>query len=351
MNKNIYRILFYVILFLITYLFYIFPFETLNKLLLNHSQSLQYSLINTLIFYILILYYLRSHNTFKPLKIFVYEGLGIGFISFMTLSICVIFNSILQINTFFLGIISLILIILIYLFGSYNARTISIKEIDIKSSNITKNHQILFISDVHLGTNNKKHLVKIMKKINKVKFDFLLIGGDLIDSSSFNLKDLNIIKEINKPIYFVSGNHEYYLKGYQNKIGQLSSFNIKHLKNARIEIDGINLIGIDDNQTESSKIHCANKLHDNNLFNLFVCHKPDIWQKLNCKNYLMLSGHTHNGQIFPFNFIVKLKFKYIYGLYNKNNSNLYVSSGVACWGPKVRLGSKNEIVHLKLEKI
>ena len=65
----------------------------------------------------------------------------------------------------------------------------------------------------------------------------------------------------------------------------------------------------------------------------------------------MLSGHTHNGQIFPFNFIVKLKFKFIYGLYSMNNSNLYVSSGVACWGPKIRLGSKNEIIHLKLGKI
>ena len=237
------------------------------------------------------------------------------------------------------------------MYGSYNARTINIKEIDIKSSSIKKNHQILFISDVHLGTNNKKHLVKIIKKINKLNFDFLVIGGDLIDSSSFDFKYLNFLNEIDKPIYFVSGNHEYYLKDYQNKINQLASFNIKHLKNTKIHIEDINLIGIDDNQTEKSKIDFANKLCDDNLLNLVVCHKPDIWQKLNCKNHLMLSGHTHNGQIFPFNFVVKLKFKFIYGLYSMNNSNLYVSSGAACWGPKIRLGSKNEIIHLKLGKI
>ena len=269
----------------------------------------------------------------------------------MVVSICVSFNYILQFNTFFIGIISLILIILIYLFGSYNARTINIKKIDIKSPNLLKNYQVLFISDVHLGSNNTNHLVKIIKKIKKINFDFLLIGGDLIDSSSFNFKDLNILNEINKPIYFVSGNHEYYLKDFQNKMSQLSSFNIKHLKNTKIQIENINLIGIDDNQTEKSKIDFANKLCDDNLFNLVVCHKPDIWQKLNCKNYLMLSGHTHNGQIFPFNFVVKLKFKFIYGLYSMNNSNLYVSSGAACWGPKIRLGSKNEIIHLKLGKI
>ena len=150
MNKNIYRFLFYFILFIITYLFYIFPFERLNELLFNQTQSFQYSLINTIIFYILILYYLRSNNSFKPLKFFVYEGLGIGFISFMVVSICVSFNYILQFNTFFIGIISLILIILIYLFGSHNARTINIKKIDIKSPNLLKNYQVLFISDVHL---------------------------------------------------------------------------------------------------------------------------------------------------------------------------------------------------------
>ena len=64
----------------------------------------------------------------------------------------------------------------------------------------------------------------------------------------------------------------------------------------------------------------------------------------------MLSGHTHNGQIFPFNFIVKLKFKYIYGLYKNNFSKLYVSSGSGCWGPRLRLGSSNEIVNIRLKK-
>ena len=60
----------------------------------------------------------------------------------------------------------------------------------------------------------------------------------------------------------------------------------------------------------------------------------------------MLSGHTHNGQIFPFNLLVKLQFKYIYGLYKDGTSNFYVSSGIGCWGPKMRIGSNNEIVQI-----
>ena len=92
MFKKIYKYVFFIILFIITYLFYVFPFETLNKYLFDERVSFQYSFINTAIFYTLIIYYLRSHNTFKPLKIFVYEGLGIGFISFMVISTSILVN-------------------------------------------------------------------------------------------------------------------------------------------------------------------------------------------------------------------------------------------------------------------
>ena len=58
---------------------------------------------------------------------------------------------------------------------------------------------------------------------------------------------------------------------------------------------------------------------------------------------LMLSGHTRNGQIFPFNLLVRLQFKTVYGIYKRLNSILYVSSGSGTWGSRMRLGTKNEI--------
>ena len=66
------------------------------------------------------------------------------------------------------------------------------------------------------------------------------------------------------------------------------------------------------------------------------------------KANLTLSGHTHNGQIFPFNLIVKLQFPQIYGVYSYLKNYLYVSSGASTWGPKIRIGSKNEILNIKL---
>ena len=351
MYQKLYRYLFYMILFVLTYLFYIFPFETLSQYLSNKTTSKKYLIINTIIFFILIVYYLRSHSTFKPLKIFVYEGLGIGFISFLIISISILVSSLITISEKTIGIISLLTIMMISIYGMFNARKVLLKKITVKSSKINRNYNIIFISDVHLGTNTSKHLSKILNKIQTLEYDFLLIGGDLIDSSSFKLNDLNLLNNIKKDIYFVNGNHEYYLKDFKNKIEQLKKFKIKVLKNSSIQINDINIIGIDDLQSKFSKIKFVEKLNKKNLFNLVLSHKPDIWDNIKSKNDLMLSGHTHNGQIFPFNFLVKLKFKFIYGIYEYKKSKLYVSSGAGCWGPKLRIGSSNEIVNIHLTKL
>ena len=223
MITKLYKYFFFVVLFIITYLFYIFPFEILNKYLLNESVNFQYSLINTAIFFTLIIYYLKSHNTFKPLKIFVYEGLGIGFISFMVISFSILVNLSGIFKETSIGITSLIIIFIISAYGMINARNISIKNVELTSAKIHNNLNIIFISDVHLGTNTTKHLKKILNKIKTLKYDLIIIGGDLIDSSSFNINDLTILNEIKKDIYFVNGNHEYYLKNYKNKISQLKN--------------------------------------------------------------------------------------------------------------------------------
>ena len=348
MLKKIKSYTFYLFIFVLTYLIYIFPYEIINKYIFNEKNSFEYSIINSIIFTSLIIYYFKSHNTFKPLQIFVYEGMGIGFISLAVVCLGIIFNILTDIKELNIGISCLTLILLISIFGLIKGRKLYVKNIQLSSSNIKQELNFIFISDIHLGTNKINHLLNILKKIKNIKYDFILIGGDLIDSSSFDLKNLNILKNINKDIYFVNGNHEYYLKDFKKKIDSLRKYNIKMLINQRVTIQNINLIGVDDLQNVDSKINHVKRLRKENLFNLVLTHKPDIWDKIKDQNELMLSGHTHNGQIFPFNLIVKLKFKYVYGLYKNLNSNLYVSSGAGCWGPKIRIGTSNEIINFKL---
>ena len=348
MKKTYQDFIFYLVVFAASYFIYIYPFEILSDLILNEKISRQNSFYSTLFVSLLVIYYFRSHNTFFLLKLFVYEGMGVGFISFWIINLALIISLTNFLNDYQLGITSLTLIIILSVYGLINARFFRIKKLFISSSKIKRKYNFVFISDIHLGTNPVSTLSKVITKINKINYDFLLIGGDLIDSSTFDLKNLKILKSIKKPIFCVTGNHEYYVKNSKEKLSKLILYNITLLRNENFLFDDINIIGIDDYQTTDNQTKINIDLENKSKFNLTLVHKSSIWHKIFDNTDLMLAGHTHNGQIFPFNLFVKIKFKYSFGLYRNKNSYLYVSSGSGCWGPRMRLGTSNEIVNVEL---
>ena len=348
MKKTYQDSIFYLVVFATSYFIYIYPFEILSDLILNEKISRQNSFYSTLFVSLLVIYYFRSHNTFFLLKLFVHEGMGVGFISFWIINLALIISLTNFLNDYQLGITSLILIIILSVYGLINARFFRIKKLFISSSKIKRKYNFVFISDIHLGTNPVSTLSKVITKINKINYDFLLIGGDLIDSSTFDLKNLQILKSIKKPIFCVTGNHEYYVKNSKEKLSKLILYNITLLRNENFLFDDINIIGIDDYQTTDNQTKINIDLENKSKFNLTLVHKSSIWHKIFDNTDLMLAGHTHNGQIFPFNLFVKIKFKYSFGLYRNKNSYLYVSSGSGCWGPRMRLGTSNEIVNVEL---
>ena len=344
--NNFRQSIFYIVIFFVTFLIYVYPFDVLNHFLFKESIFKLSSLLFTVIFYFIIIFYFKSHNTFPPLKLFVHEGMGIGFISFWVVNLGLLIDTFYSITPPALGVICILSVIIITVYSLINGRLINLKSIKILSSKVDGQIRLMFISDTHLGSNSKKHLEKILLKIKDLEFDLLLIGGDFIDSSSFDLDDLEILKNIKKPILFISGNHEYYIKDYENKLKRLNNYDISFLDNESFKFKKLNFIGISDNLTLETQKNIASRLIQEDLFNLILVHKPTLWEHVYEKTDLMLSGHTHNGQIFPFNFFVRLQFKNIYGLYEKLTSKLYVSSGSGCWGPKMRLGTKNEIVDI-----
>ena len=340
---------FYLVIFIISYFIFIYPVEIINELIFYEKPNRRSSLLYSLFISILVIFYFRSKNTFFPLKLFIYEGMGIGFISFMVVNISLAINYFATLDTHIIGLISLFIIFSLSLIGIIFGNLIFIKNLKISSYKIKQLTNFIFISDVHLGTNSISHLQKILDKFKILKYDFVLIGGDLIDSSSFDLSKLSVFNQINKPIYFVTGNHEYYLKNYKEKLSQFHKFGINTLNNNNIKLNDINIIGIDDKQDSKNQIKNFLKIKDSEKFNLLLVHKPSIWDEVKNDADLMLSGHCHNGQIMPFNLLVKLQFKYIYGLYSHYKSNLYITSGSACWGPRIRLGTFNEIVHVEIK--
>ena len=342
------RFLFYSLFIIITYFFYVYPFRTLYSLIVDDEILNFHSFVVGLFFSAFIIYNSKSKNTFFFSKLLIYEGLGIGFISFWIVNLGLFVNIFNFIESHNIGIVCILIILILTLLSFYNGSKINIKKLNIYSSKLKKPLKLIFLSDIHLGTNTIKHLEKIYNKIIKLEFDFILVGGDLIDSSSFELKDLKILKNFKKPIYFISGNHEYYIKNYQKKLDKLNEYNVNFLDNKSIKYKNINVIGVSDNQSTLNQSETVKKFYKQNFFNLVVVHKPSLWGFIYEKIDLTLSGHTHNGQIVPFNLLVKLRFKNIYGLYEKFQSKLYVSCVAGCWGPRMRLGSTNEIVLLSI---
>ena len=342
------QLFFYFFAFFVTYLIYIYPFDILNYFIRKEEIFSISSFYLNFFFYSIVIYYLRSHSTFLFFKILVYEGMGVGFISFWITSLALLTDYFFSIDQRILGISSVLIIILISIISLIYGKLIFLKKIKINSSKIIKNVKLIFISDVHLGSNSIKHLNKIYSKIKNRNFDLLLIGGDLIDSSSFDIQNLSIFKKIKVPIIFVSGNHEFYIKDSKEKLEKLKKFKIKLLDNKNYIFNNLNIIGLGDNQSSDKQKIFTTQLIIKNAFNLLLVHKPSIWDDVHKTIDLMLSGHTHGGQIFPFNYFVKLQYNNIYGFYEKLNSKLYVSSGCGCWGPKMRLGTNNEILEITI---
>ena len=132
----------------------------------------------------------------------------------------------------------------------------------------------------------------------------------------------------------------------------LRTTKVRPLRNEAVDFARIQIIGIDDS---GRRFQVADQLKriefDDSKYCVLMYHRPTGFEAAVEQGVdLMLTGHTHNGQIAPFNLIVRLAFRHISGLYRHEGSYLYVTTGTGTWGPRMRLGSSNEIVLLKLRK-
>ena len=150
MKKTYQDSIFYLVVFASSYFIYIYPFEILSDFILNEKVSRQNSFYSTLFVSFLVIYYFRSHNTFFLIKLFVYEGMGVGFISFWIINLALIISLTNFLNDYQLGITSLTLIILLSIYGLVNARFIKIKKLSIPSSKIKRKYNYIISMFLHV---------------------------------------------------------------------------------------------------------------------------------------------------------------------------------------------------------
>lgn len=222
--------------------------------------------------------------------------------------------------------------------------------------------KIVQISDLHIGDIIQQDYIKnTVKLCNAEQADLIVITGDLVDAPVEHLTHLaEELKHLSAKhgVYFVTGNHEYYA-GAQAWITYLQSINIQTLHNASVQIGEkkhrFNLIGIDDISGghflpgHGPDIQQAMKHCQPEELNILLAHQPkSITDAEQYAIDLQLSGHTHNGQIWPFNFLVALDQPFLKGLYQHGKMQIYVNPGTGFWGPPMRFYGRSEITSIQL---
>jgi predicted MPP superfamily phosphohydrolase len=216
--------------------------------------------------------------------------------------------------------------------------------------------RIAVVSDIHLGPLlGRGHTQRIVDTINRLDADLVTVVGDLVDGSVAELghaaEPLARLRSRHGS-FFVTGNHEYF-SGYQEWIAEVESFGLTVLRNARVEIDGLELAGVNDvtgsQYGDGPDYVRALSGRDAAKPVVLMAHQPiQVHEAQRHGVDLQLSGHTHGGQIFPFSYLVRLQQPVIAGHARFGDTQLYVTRGAGFWGPPVRVGAPPDITLIEL---
>jgi len=247
--------------------------------------------------------------------------------------------------------------------GAIFGASFSVKKTDIKIKNMKSEITVLLFSDIHLGhQRGKAYLQKIVDKANALNPDLVFIAGDLVDTEpAFKPGVLDVLSGFKAPVYFTEGNHDEYL-GSERLQKLLKQYGVHILRNEVVQTHGVQLIGLnymnadenafdmhpsDDQDTVKSVL--AKMPLESDIPSILLQHSPVGVQYAEAAGIdLMLAGHTHGGQIFPFTLIARLSFSLSGGLYRHGKTQTLVSKGAGTFMMRARLGTFNEINLLRL---
>jgi predicted MPP superfamily phosphohydrolase len=247
-------------------------------------------------------------------------------------------------------------------FGAFDAVRIRTERVVIESRKIPETVgrlRIVQISDVHLGIMvGEKRLRWILDRVKMAGPDILVSTGDLVDGQADGISNLAGMFSAINPKYgkfAVTGNHEFYA-GLPHALAFTEKAGFTVLRGEGKTVSGLlNIAGVDDPAGDRYGVmkHVSEKALLSNLprekFTLLLKHRPLIDRTASNLFDLQLSGHTHNGQIFPFNLVTRLFYPLCSGRYELGeNSRLYVSRGSGTWGPPVRFLSPPEVTVIDL---
>ena len=216
--------------------------------------------------------------------------------------------------------------------------------------------RLAVVSDIHLGPlAGSHHVGRIVDLINSVNADIVCVVGDLVDGSVAELgrfaQPLSRIQS-KQGAYFVTGNHEYY-SGFQQWVDEVARLGVRPLRNERVPLGGLDLAGVNDlggaDFGDPADFGKALGDRDRSRPVVLMAHQPVAAHHAAPYGVdLQVSGHTHGGQIVPFNLVVRMQQPIVSGLGHVDGMPVYVTNGAGFWGPPVRVGAPPQVTVIDL---
>ncbi len=259
------------------------------------------------------------------------------------------------------GTITLALLVFFLVYGTYNAYSPVVRSYDIKMEKGTSTLDSLHIvmaADTHFGLlSGKNHAERLVKEINALNPDLILLPGDLVDDDIQPFLDQKmdqILSNLHAPygVYASLGNHDRHDGTMQELIDTLESSGIQILYDESLEVqEQFTLIGRKDRiDPDRLPLDSLIKSVNETKPKILLDHQPyelDIAQQQGID--LMVSGHTHGGQVFPGNLITGAIYENDWGYLQKEQMHSVVTSGFGFWGPPIRIGTRSEIVSIRIQ--
>ena len=243
--------------------------------------------------------------------------------------------------------------------GYINAQIRTVKEIPVTiKTHLAEPLTIALVTDVHLGIQiGKNDLRRMVDNINALNPDIIIIGGDLFDEDlapvvNGRFGDCLSLLRARYGVYAVTGNHEFF-GGVERAVDYMDRHGVRVLRNETVKAGPVYIAGRDDRAGDRILSKPRPPLEkviagiDRSLPLIVLDHTPQMLNDARSVHAdLQLSGHTHHGQMWPFNYITRAIFEVSTGLVHRNGTAFYVSTGYGTWGPPIRTGSRPEIAKI-----
>ena len=209
--------------------------------------------------------------------------------------------------------------------------------------------KVVMLSDLHLGYHNRKaEWQRWVKMINAEKPDLILVAGDIIDGYVRPLLEEDMaadFRQLNAPVVACLGNHEY-ITGIDKSLDFYRQAGITLLRDSTVTLGDLVIAGRDDRSNfkrKSVKQLIAGV--DKGKFTILLDHQPYHLEEAQQAGIdFQLSGHTHDGQVWPMSLMVHKMYENAWGYCKKGDTQYYVSSGLGIWGGKYRIGTRSEYI-------